>query len=259
VHSVAFELGPVTIYWYGVFVAIGFMAAFWTASWLARREGLPPEIISSLAPWLIGGAIVGARLFYVITYWNTEFVGKPIWEIFMLRRAGLVFYGGFIGAAVASIFYARYRGVNVWKLADVAGPSVALGHVFGRFGCLMTGCCFGKPSTLPWAIQFPQDHWTQGIPVHPTQMYEAGLNLLLFFGLLWLYRRKNFDGQIMAVYLAGYAVLRSVVEVFRGDHQVLFFGGALTPAQFVSIGIFSAGALVFWWRLSVQKANRPVK
>jgi phosphatidylglycerol:prolipoprotein diacylglycerol transferase len=246
VHQVAFQIGGFTIYWYGILAAFGFLTAFWTSSRRAPREGLSSEIIVDLAPWLIGGAIVGARLFYVATHWDEEFVGHPLWEIFALGRSGLIWYGGLIGACLATILFARKRRVSLWKLADVIAPSIALGHVFGRIGCLMTGCCYGRPTSLPWAIRFPADHWTKGVPVHPTQIYESLLNAALYCALMWLYQRKKFDGQIFGSYLIGYALLRSFVECFRGDYPTYHLGGYVTPAQLLSVPIFAAGALLLW-------------
>jgi phosphatidylglycerol:prolipoprotein diacylglycerol transferase len=249
VHSIAFQIGGFTIYWYGIFAAAGFLIGFWTASRRAPREGISPEAITDLAPWIIAGTIIGARSYYVIYYWNSDFAGKPIWEIFMIRRSGLVFYGGFIGAALATILFTRAKKLPLWKVADIMAPSVALGHAFGRIGCLMTGCCFGRPSKLPWAVHFPEDHWTQGVGVHPTQIYESLLNFLLCLSLLGLYRRKRFDGQIFAAYLIGYAMLRAFVEGFRGDYSVYYLRGMVTPAQLVSAGILVAG-LILYWKLS---------
>lgn len=252
-HGVAFQLGGFTVYWYGVLAAAGFLTAFWTASRRAPREGFSPELIADLAPWLIGGAIVGARLFYVATHWQSDFAGQPFWSIFALSRSGLVWYGGLIGASLATIIYARLKKVSLWKVADVIAPSIALGHLFGRFGCLMTGCCYGRPTHLPWGIRFPSDHWTGGVPVHPTQIYEALLNGLLYVGLMALYRRKKFDGQIFGIYLVGYALLRGFVEAFRGDYPTYYFGH-VTPAQFLSVGILAAGAVLLW-RLSSMKPS----
>lgn len=252
----AFHIGGFTVYWYGVLAALGFLAAFWTSSRRAPREGFSPEVIVDLAPWLIGGAIIGARLFYVVTHWQEDFAGRPIWEVFALRRSGLVFYGGLIGASLATIIYSRRRKVSLWKIADVIAPGIALGHVFGRFGCLMTGCCYGRATDLPWGIHFPKEHWTQGIAVHPTQIYEALLNALLYAGLMWLYRRKRFDGQIFAAYLIGYAVLRAFVEAFRGDYPKYYLGGHVTPAQFLSIAILATGSILFWRLSHTSTATR---
>ena len=245
-HSVAFQIGGFTIYWYGILAAVGFLAAFGMAGRLARNEGMNPAAITDLAPWLIGGAIVGARALYVVSYWQEEFARKPFWEIFMLQRSGLVYYGGLIGASLTTIIYTRLKGIPLWKVADVFAPSIALGHAFGRVGCLMTGCCHGRPTNLPWAIHFPNDHPTHAVGVHPTQIYESLLNLILFSGLYWLFRRKKFDGQVFAFYLVSYALLRAFVEVFRGDYPVRYLGGVATPAQLVSTGILLTGLFLLW-------------
>lgn len=248
---VAIELRGFAIYWYGVLLAAGFIAGGWTACRRAPRTGVPAERIMDLIPWLIGGAIVGARLLFVISYWETDFKGEPFIEIFMIRHGGLVYYGGLIGASLAGIGYAKWKRLSLWKVADILAPSIALGYVFGRLGCLMNGCCFGEACELPWAIEFPIGHPTHpvgeaAIPVHPTQIYDALLNLGLYAGLAWLYRRKRFDGQVFAVYLIVYSMTRSLVETFRGDYAPQHLAGPLTPAHLVSIGIFLAGVILFF-------------
>jgi len=247
VHKVAFQFGGLTLQWYGVLVALGFLAALWTASRRALRLKVAPEIIMDIGPWLIVGAIVGARTLYVVSYWREYFASQPFSEIFMVHHGGLVFYGGLAGSSLACIAYARWKKLPLWKLADILAPSIALGHVFGRFGCLMNGCCYGRACQLPWAIHYPLGHETFPAGVHPTQIYEALGNLALYGALAWLFRRRRFEGQVFAVYLLGYAVLRSLVEIFRGDYPVRYFGGGLTPAHLVSIGIFAVGALLFVW------------
>ena len=204
------------------------------------------------APWLMIGVIAGARILHVISYWREEFADKPLTEIFMVQHGGLVFYGGFFGAVIATLIYTRRKKIPLFKFADVMAPSISLGHAFGRIGCLMTGCCFGKECHQPWAIHFPAGHETHpsgspALAVHPAQIYESLLNFGLYLFLAWLYRRKKFDGQIFAVYLLAYAVLRSFVEMFRADYKPseYFFNGAISPGQFVSIGIFVAGAILF--------------
>jgi phosphatidylglycerol:prolipoprotein diacylglycerol transferase len=247
VHPIAFQAGPFTVTWYGVMVALAFLAGLWTASRRGLREGFPAEKILDLGPWLIVGAILGARTLYVISYWNEQFAGQPISEIFKVWRGGLVYYGGLIGATLAGLLYARLKKLPLWKLADVVAPSIALGYVFGRIGCLMNGCCYGRECHLPWAITFPPASHAApaGIPLHPTQIYDSFLNLGFYALLVWLYRRKKFDGQIFATYLVGYALLRSFVEFFRGDYPVHYLGGWATPAQVVSLGILVAGMILF--------------
>jgi phosphatidylglycerol:prolipoprotein diacylglycerol transferase len=251
VHPIAFNLGSLTIHSYGVMMAVAFLAGLWTATRRAPRTGIAGEKIADLVPWLIVGAIVGARTVYVTTYWDEEFAGKPISEIFMVQHGGLVYYGGLIGAALACIIYARIRKLALWKVADILAPSVALGYVFGRIGCLLNGCCYGRACDLPWAIRFPEGHETHpaglaATPVHPTQIYESLLSLGFYFALALLYRRKRFDGQVFATYLMGYALLRAFVEMFRGDYSAEHLHRGLTPAHLVSVGIFVVGAVLFW-------------
>ncbi len=251
-HKIAFELGPFTVHWYGILVALGFLAGLWTASRRGLKEGFSPETIVDLGPWILLGAIVGARILYVVSYWREQFAQQPWKEIFMVQHGGVVFYGGLIGAILVTLGYTRYKKLPPWKLGDVLAPSIALGQAFGRVGCLMTGCCFGRPTSLPWAIHFPLDHETHGIGVHPTQLYSSLSNFGLYLGLAWLYRHKKFDGQVFATYLICYSVLRFLVEMFRGDYPV-YYAGFFTPGQLVSGGILVVGLLLFW------KLPRPAR
>ena len=246
VHKIALSIGPLVLHWYGVLVAAGFLAGLWTASRRGVRDGFAPELIMDLCPVLLVGSIAGARFLYVISYWKESFAGQPWWEVFMIQHGGLVFYGGLVGASLSMIFYARHRHLPLWKLADTLAPSIALGHAFGRIGCLMNGCCYGSPTSEPWAIHFPADHPTGGVGVHPTQIYESLLNIALYLGLAWFYRRKKFDGQVFIIYLIAYAFLRSFVEIFRGDYPIHYLGGWATPGQMVSIGILVLAAVLFW-------------
>ena len=257
-HPIAFHLGSFTVHWYGVMIALAFFAGLWTASRRARRENIPGERITDVTLWILAGAIIGARAVYVATYWQEEFAGQPLWQIFAVWQGGIVYYGGLIGAVLAAFIYLRWKKMPLWKTADVLAPSIALGNVFGRIGCFLNGCCFGRVCTLPWAVQFPNQSyaWTQqyqqglvgkndpALPVHPTEIYDALLNLALYIFLAWLFRRKKFDGQIFATYLICYAVTRSFVEYFRGDYSAAHFHYGLTPGQLVSIPIFAAGLLL---------------
>lgn len=240
-HPIAFQLGSFAIHWYGVMIALAFLAGLWTATRRAPRENIPGEKIADVTFWLMLGTIVGARTVYVTTYWKTEFVHQPISEIFMIQHGGLVYYGGLIGAIITGSLYVWWQKLPLWKVADVLAPSIALGNVFGRIGCLLNGCCYGRACSLPWAIRFPADHPTGGAPVHPTEIYDALLNLVLYFGLAWLFRHKKFDGQVFATYLIGYAVFRFAVEFFRGDYPPDHIHAGLTSGQVVSIPIFVAG------------------
>ena len=189
------------------------------------------------------GGIIGARIVYVTTYWREEFADQPLSEIFMIQHGGLVYYGGFIGAAIAGMIYIRWKKMPLWKTTDVLAPSIALGNSLGRIGCLLNGCCYGRACSLPWAITFPADNPLNPptYPVHPTEIYDALLNFGVYLFLAWLFRRKKFDGQVFSTFLLCYAVTRSFVEYFRGDYTDLHYHLGLTPAQWISVPIFVTG------------------
>jgi phosphatidylglycerol:prolipoprotein diacylglycerol transferase len=257
VHPIAFYFGSLPVRWYGVMMALAFLAGLWTATRRARLVNVSGDIIADVILWLMAGGILGARFVYVTTYWKQEFADQPFSEVFMIQHGGLVYYGGLIGAAIAVIIYLAWKKLPVWKIADILAPSIALGSFFGRAGCLLNGCCYGRPTNLPWAIQFPNGSaaWDQqfhegfpgvgpntpALPVHPTEIYDGLLNLVLYVFLAWLFRRKKFDGQIFATYLMVYAVFRSIAEYFRGDYPTDHIHAGLTSAQLVSIPIFITG------------------
>jgi phosphatidylglycerol:prolipoprotein diacylglycerol transferase len=257
VHPIAFQLGSLPIRWYGVMMALAFLAGLWTATRRARLANVHGDVIADVTLWLMLGSIAGARFVYVTTYWKTEFAGQKFSEVFAIWNGGLVYYGGLLGAMVAGIGYLLWKKLPVWKIADILAPSIALGSVFGRIGCLLNGCCYGYACDLPWAIHFPADHETHGAAVHPTEIYDALLNLVLYLALAWWFRRKHFDGQIFALYLMGYAVFRSIAEHFRGDYPADHVHHGLTSAQVVSLPMFAAGlALMFFFsRRARPKSN----
>ena len=279
-HPIAFYLGTLPIRWYGVMMALAFLAGLWTATRRARLANISGDIIADVTLWLMAGSIVGARFVYVTTYWKQEFADQPFSEVFMIQHGGLVYYGGLIGATVTGIGYLAWKKLPVWKIADILAPSIALGSVFGRIGCLLNGCCYGRACNLPWAIRFPTDNALNlpTYPVHPTEIYDALLNLILYLALAWLFRRswkkrmadgglkienggrgnpssilhppssRFADGQIFALYLIGYAVCRAIVEMFRGDYPAdHIHAGLFTSAQLLSAPILIAGIALWFW------------
>ena len=252
---IAFKIGGFAIYWYGILVAGGFLVGLWTASRRCVLDKLDGKVISDLGVWIILAGMIGARAMHVVTYWEEQYVDQPLSHLLDFRGGGLVFHGGFIGAALAVILYTRLHGKQpLWKIADAFAPSIPLGHALGRLGCLMYGCCFGTVCDLPWAIQFPEHSpafnllgqaptdAAHSLYVHPTQIYSALLNVALYGGLAWLYRHKRFDGQVFGLYLAGYSINRFVVEFFRGDYQAeqLWFGW-VKPGQQLSLFLLPIG------------------
>jgi phosphatidylglycerol:prolipoprotein diacylglycerol transferase len=239
-----------------VFIVLGMVLGIFLAGRRGLRDRLAPEVFYDLLPWIIVGGVAGARLLFVVTYWEQSFSGQPWWQVLAVWQGGLVFHGGLAGASVAVVWFARRRQLPLWVLADALAPSLALGHVLGRLGCFMNGCCYGEPTTAPWAVRFPVEHETHGAAVHPTQLYEAGLNLMLYAALAALYRRKRFDGEVFAVYLVAYAVLRAGVEFFRGDYPNVT-AGWITPGHWTSLAVLAVG-VGLWWRLPRVLARRSL-
>lgn len=240
-HPVFLRLGPLTINTYGVLVAAGFLLGLLLAARRARQEGIDAENISDLGVWLIVAGMGGAKVFHIVFFWEDFIAGWRASGVASLRE-GFVFYGGFIGACAATAVFARRRGMSLWKLADVMAPSVALGHALGRLGCFFNGCCYGKPSGLPWAVRYPSEHVMHGIPVQPTQLYEVAGNLALLAGLSLFYRWKRFDGQVWWWYVLGYGALRFGIEFARGDYAV-HYGGVFTLGHVVAAAMMAVAGV----------------
>jgi phosphatidylglycerol:prolipoprotein diacylglycerol transferase len=257
VHPIAFYLGSLPVRWYGIMMALAFFAGLYTATRRAKYANVSGEVIADVTLWLLVGSIIGARIVYVTTYWKQEFADGPFSEVFMVQHGGLVYYGGLIGATVAGIIYLSWKKLPIWKISDVLAPSIALGSVFGRIGCLLNGCCYGYACNLPWAIHFPADHETKGVGVHPTEIYDGLLNLILYVLLAWWFRRRKFDGQIFSAYLMIYAIFRSISEHFRGDYPTDHIHFGLTSAQVVSLPMFVAGLIMMVF-LSRRAQTQPV-
>jgi phosphatidylglycerol:prolipoprotein diacylglycerol transferase len=172
-HPVLFRIGPFALHTYGVFVAIAFLASISLALREARRVGESADHILDLCFYILVAAIVGSRILYVVINWPV-FQQDPL-EILRIWRGGLVFYGGFIAAVLTAFWYVRKAGLSPWKTTDILAPSLAFGQFIGRIGCFFAGCCYGRPSDLPWAVTFtnPESLAPKGIPLHPTQIYSS--------------------------------------------------------------------------------------
>lgn len=237
-------LGPVfSIHTYGVMVALGFFFAISAVTSEARRKNLDADAIVNLLFGLILWGIVGSRLLFVALEWKS-YVDRPL-AILNIREGGLVFQGGLVCAGLYGVVSILRQKLPFWKTVDAVIVGVPLGHAFGRLGCTAAGCCFGKPTDLPWAITFT-DPGVAGaplnLPLHPVQLYESLGNLIIFVVLLLLARRGKFrsDGQVLASYLLAYPILRYVTELFRGDEVRGFFmqeslGQALSTSQAISV------------------------
>ena len=221
-------------------MALGFLAGILITLFFADREKIDRQNILDLSIGVIIAAIAGARLFYVIGQW--DYYRSNPWEIFMVQNGGLVYLGGLLLAIAAVYFYGRARKIPLLKLFDAATPGTALGYAIGRLGCFLNGCCFGLPTKMPWGVIFPQgslaEAYCPGVPLHPTQLYSSLAMLLACLVLVWIYRRKQFDGQIIFLGLIFYSLYRFVVEFFRFSpiHWL-----HLTPSQWVVVPLFIFG------------------
>src|SRR3954453_17469580 len=189
-----FEAGPITVYTYGVLLAAAYLLGLQLARVRAKARGLDANPVLDLGIYIIIAALIGAKLLLLVTDFRT-FSSNPR-ELLTLARSGGVFYGGLILAVAVALVYIRKIGLALCSTCDVFAPGIALGHVVGRFGCLFAGCCFGKPTNLPWGITFRDPFAAAnvgpplGIPLHPTQLYEAGAELLIL-GVLLASERKG--------------------------------------------------------------------
>jgi phosphatidylglycerol:prolipoprotein diacylglycerol transferase len=254
-----FELGPVTVYTYGVLLAAAYLLGLKLAMVRAKARGLDASRVLDLGIYIIISALIGAKLLLLITDFRT-FTSNPR-ELLTLARSGGVFYGGLILAVSVALIYIRRIGLPLWTTCDVFAPGIAIGHVIGRFGCLFAGCCFGKPTTLPWGITFTDTFAATnvgtplGIPLHPTQLYEAGAEALIL-GLLLSTERKGryFPGRTFWLYMLLYGISRFIIEFFRGDDRGAV--GMFSTSQFISIFLVPL-ALVMLVYLSRRTTPEP--
>lgn len=243
-YPVLLKFWKVTIFSYGVLIAIGFIIAIIYASRCARKAGIPSEKITDLGLYCMVGGIAGARILYVLLHID-EYKVEPL-RILRIWEGGLVFYGGFAVAMVIGMLYLRRQKLPLWRTADVVVPAIALGHSIGRWACFSAGCCYGRQTTLPWAVTFtnPQSLARLNTPLHPSQIYESIIVLFIFFILLILRRRKKFDGELFWVYVLAYSFARFFLEFLRGDPREFPFGGFLSSGQIESIIGFILSILV---------------
>jgi phosphatidylglycerol:prolipoprotein diacylglycerol transferase len=263
----------VPIFGYGLMLFIGFFVAVMLAERRAHREGLPGAVIWDLAMWLFIPGIVGARLFYLIQYGDQVFDRVPMsqWPMTAvnLSQGGIVLYGGLLGGAVGYFSFCYLQRIRPLALCDIIVPSVFVGIGFGRIGCFLNGCCYGRTTSLPWGVQFPGNSSTFGSmvekhlvdasasctpPLHPTQLYSSIDGFMIAAITAWYfgYRRRN--GEVLAVALIIYPVTRFCLELLRAD-EVGKFGTTLTISQWISIVLFLVN-IAFMFYLSQRPAVR---
>ncbi|HWK88492.1 MAG TPA: prolipoprotein diacylglyceryl transferase [Longimicrobium sp.] len=259
---VLFEFGGLTVTSFGLMIALAFLAGGWVAARGLERAGRDPDQAWDLAVWAAVGGILGAKLYYMVLHWN-ETVLDPMAAL--TSRSGLVWYGGFIGGAAAVLFRLYRLRLPVWPFGDALAPGLALGYVLGRIGCFLVGDDYGAPSSAPWAVAFPRGappstagnlrafgvEVPAGTPddavlaVHPTQLYEAGIMLAIFFVLLRVRPRlAHTPGRLFFLWLALAGAERFFVEIFRAKDDR--FLGVFSVAQLISLLLIATSAAFVW-------------
>ena len=253
---VAFHLGPLTIRWYGVCVAAGFLVGFQWIQWRAPRFGIDRDAAANLVLLAMGGGILGGRILYVVQNW--DYFSRHPAEIPRVDHGGLVFFGGFLGTSAVLYLAVRAKRYSAGEVADLFSSALPLSHAIGRVGCFLNGCCFGHPSTGALAVTYPAGGEVLGVqkalgfvsegareclPVLPVQLLSALTNLCVFFALLAVTKRRRRPGEILAAYLALSALGRFLVEFGRGDY--VDRTGVLSPAQLICLVLFPFGVGLF--------------
>lgn len=274
-HPILFHIFGRPIYSYGVMAALGFLSAILTWQWLGRHENRPPGFAADLGFWLMTSGIIGARAAYVIANW--PYYSAHPHRILLITEGGLIFYGGFILAALALILFARRHRHPLWRLADYAIPGLAIGHALGRIGCHLNGCCYGRPlPPLDPATATPTPsllaplarllsttypplcepgHLYPDTPLYAVQLIEATGLILIWLLLLRAYRRRWPDGTVFALYLILYPPLRFTLEYLRGDPRQTWH--TLTIAQTLSLVLFLTGLALLHWRTRPRTPHTP--
>lgn len=253
-HNDLLTIGPVTIHGYGLMIALGIAAAYSVAVYRAKRQHLQSDLIASLTIWCLVGGILGAKLLYWMTQWNS-IVQDP--AILFNFADGFVVYGGIIGGILAGYLYCRKAKLNFMQYFDLIIPSVALAQGVGRIGCFLAGCCYGLETSGWYGVVFPESSFApSGVPLIPIQLISSGLDFLLFFILVFFAKKKKVHGQVAALYLLLYSGGRFVLEFYRGD---LIRGnvGMLSTSQFIAIILFVISIGMMMVTLKKQKLKTP--
>lgn len=247
---------------YGVLLAMAFMTALWLTARLAERDGLPKNRIYDLGLYILASSLIGSKALMVIVEWS-DFASdwRRILSFDLWRSAG-VYYGGFLIALLVSVILMRRWQLPWRKTSDAFAPGVALGHAIGRLGCFSAGCCWGKPTTSWIGVRFTEKaSELTGVPIDsalvPTQLIEAGANLLIFAFLLWLRKRRSFDGQIIYTYLMTYSVARFVIEFWRDDPRGQVLG--LSTSQFIAVLLFALGLVLTFYERRRKAARSAAR
>ena len=257
-------LGTLTLYTYGVLLAAAYLFGLKLAMVRAQSRNLDQTRVLDLGIYIIISELVGAKLLLLVTDFGT-YTDNPR-QLLSLARSGGVFYGGLILAVGVALWYIRRIGLPLWTTCDVFAPGIALGHVVGRLGCLFAGCCYGKPTSVPWAITFTDPFAATNVgtplnvPLHPTQIYEAGAEALILVVLLATERRgRPYSGRTFWLYILLYSISRFAIEFYRGDPRGTVVG--ISTSQFISLLLapLAIGMLLYLGRRQAPEPKRARK
>lgn len=254
IDPIALQLGPIAVHWYGLMYLIGFALVWVLGRWRINhgKTDLTLRDLEDLIFYCVLGVVIGGRLGYVLFYKPSDYLANPL-EIFYLWEGGMSFHGGLIGVIVVLLLFARKRQKTLLEIGDFVAPLIPLGLAAGRLGNFINGELWGRPTSLPWGMVFPQS--ADGLARHPSQLYEMGLEGFALFALVWWFARKPRPiGQVSAVFLTGYGVFRFLVEYTREpDYYLGLLVGGLSMGQLLSVPMIIAGVLIFV--LSAKKSN----
>ena len=240
-QPILFSIGPVTVYSYGLFVALAFTISTYMIFRGSPKHGVPKDKLWDLVFCILISGLVGARLLHVIL--NLEYYGKVPLQILMLHKGGLAIHGGIVVALFVSIIFVLKKGLPLWKTGDLIMQYLPLGQAIGRIGCLFNGCCYGKTTTSFFGIIFPGE----GFARYPTQAYSSIALIAAYLFLSYLSNKKDrFGGEIFLAYFLIYSVIRFGIDFLRGDLSVVLLG--LTTSQLISIIIFATALSIYYFR-----------
>jgi phosphatidylglycerol---prolipoprotein diacylglyceryl transferase len=240
-------IGSFSLPTYGVLVAVAFLVGLSMASRFGKKRGLNSEKIVNLGVYCALAGMLGAKLLMIALDPDLRSHIGEIFSLATLQSAG-IFFGGFILALVFAYFYMRRQGLPVLATSDVFAPGIAIGHGIGRLGCFAAGCCWGKPTHLPWAVTFTSKDATTGvplnIPLHPTQLYEAFAEGIICLVLIIQLKRPHRDGQVIGLYALLYGCVRFAVEFLRDHDASNPLGGPFTLEQWISLAVALCGVFL---------------
>lgn len=255
----------IPVFGYGFMMFVGFSTATLLAGLRVKSIGESPDVIWDMMMWVLVPGLLGARIVYLFQYGDRVVAGKEgldrLLSLFALWDGGIVFYGCVMGGVPGLLLYCRRRKLNALKMCDVLAPSLFVGEGFGRIGCFLYGCCYGAQCDLPWAVRFPPDSLVYSklvergvitpnalstVPLHPTQIYSSIAAFLLAGLLAWFYKRRPFDGAVLALAWIGYPVNRFILESFRNDEPGRL-STSFTFSQLLSIALFVTGIAAMFW------------